>query len=354
MRSTRLAVLVLAAAVLGSGCDGARPIEPAAGAAERCSACHGFPPPPFVMTGTAHPASTACSLCHATSVDANAAIIAGGAHRNGVVDVTIHPVPYVADHTTPALADLNACKTCHGADFSGGESGVSCTSCHAAMQPAGFPDWQTNCTFCHGTRTPGWTDTATSLRLAAPPRGSHGETLTTQPAVGAHAKHLGTGSTVSDGVACAECHVKPADLAHLDGVGTVTFGALATQGGLSPAYAAGSCSATYCHGSAALGGANPTPAWTGTAACGDCHGSPPPTAGHALAVHSAQSCFKCHALVATDTPLPGVQNVAAALSLHVNGAKDVSLSVSGTWDGATKTCSSVGCHAPGGAVTRPW
>jgi len=343
-----VAALALAAAVLGSGCNDARPVETGAvTAADRCSACHGFPPPPFVMGGQTHPASTSCSLCHADTVDPGGNLIPGGPHLNGKVDVTSHPMPYVADHTGPALADLNACTLCHGTDYAGGASGVSCNACHSSF---GFADWRTNCTFCHGTRTPGWT--ASSLPLAAPPRGAHGETLPSQPQVGAHRKHVGIGSTISDGVACTECHTVPADLAHLDGRVTLTFGALAQQGGLLPGYAAGSCSATYCHGTTLVGGANTTPSWTGTVSCGDCHGSPPLTGQHGFSVHVAQPCSRCHAQVATATALPGIQDLPAARALHVNGQKDVSLSVAGTWDGTAKTCSNVACHGTPGV--RNW
>lgn len=144
----------------------------------------------------------------------------------------------------------------------------------------------------------------------------------------------------------------PSGLAHLDGTAAIAFGPLATQGGLVPGYAAGSCATTYCHGTGLVGGANPAPSWTGTVACGDCHGSPPSTGRHASPSHATQPCSRCHVEVATNTALPGIVDSPAAKALHVNGAKDVSLSVSGTWDGVAKTCSSVGCHSTSGA--RNW
>lgn len=351
MRSLRVAIAGLAAAWIASGCDGARPLEtPGAG---RCTACHGAPPPPFVTAAASvHPPGADCNLCHATTVTASGDLIEGGAHENGTVDVTIHAVPF-AGHTDAALADISACATCHGSGFDGGASGVSCTACHATFS---FSDWQTNCTFCHGTRTPSWTSAA--LRLAAPPQGVRGETLTTQPQVGAHQKHLGGGSTISDGVACGECHTVPTGLAHLDGAAPTTFGGLASQGNLSPAYAGGSCSATYCHGAGLLDrtgqvdGANTTPTWTGAAACGDCHGSPPATGQHDIAQHTGHPCSRCHSEVATATGSPGILDTSAARALHVNGTKNVKFSVNGTWDSTAKTCTSVACH--GGTGTRSW
>jgi predicted CxxxxCH...CXXCH cytochrome family protein len=347
-----LAVVVFAGAVIGSGCDSARPVGEASNTtAERCSGCHGFPPPPNVTTQNEHPNSVACSLCHPSTVDASYNLVAGGTHLNGRVDVGIHPVPYVAQHTAVALQDLNACKTCHGSDFAGGASGVSCTSCHAGF---GFSDWQTNCTFCHGNRTQGFALSAATLPLAAPPRGAHGETSPTVPQVGAHQKHVGNGSVLSDGVACAECHTVPSDLTHVNGAAQLTFGPLATQGGLTPSYSGGSCSATYCHGSTLLGGADTTPTWTASVACGDCHGSPPATGRHLITEpHATLECSACHVQVATTTQPPGILNSPAAKALHVNGQKNVDFIVGGTWDAAGQTCSNVACHTLPPA-TRHW
>jgi predicted CxxxxCH...CXXCH cytochrome family protein len=348
MRSFAAAALALAAVCIAPGCDGARTLE-SSGAAQ-CTECHGTPPPPFVTGATTHPASTACNLCHSTTVDAGGNLIAGGPHLNGTVDVTAHELPFVAQHTGPALSDIGACAACHGADYSGGISNRSCTACHET--DLGFADWQTNCTFCHGTRTPGWT---APLRLAAPPEGVLGETAPSDPHVGAHQKHLGNGSTISDGVACTECHAVPSGLAHLDGTALLTWGPLAQTGGATPAWTPGTltCASTYCHGAGLDGGANTSPSWTATVACGDCHGSPPDTGGHtAVIAHAGQPCSRCHVQVATNTALPGIVDSPTAKALHVNGAKDVSLSVSGTWDGTAKTCSNVACHGTSGA--RNW
>jgi predicted CxxxxCH...CXXCH cytochrome family protein len=263
-----------------------------------------------------------------------------------------HPTQYVPAHAPAALADLNGCRACHGADYDGGSTGVSCNGCHGLF---GFSDWQTNCTFCHGTRTQGWTSSPGSLVLAAPPFGSHRETQTSEPPVGAHQKHLGNGSLVSDGVACTECHVVPADLSHVGGgAAAVAFGPLASQGGLTPAYAGGTCASTYCHGATLAGGGRTTPSWTGSAACGDCHGSPPVSGRHTTTVnHSSQHCSACHATVATNTTQPGVLDTPAARALHVNGAKDVSFAGAGTWTASTKTCSNVACHT-GQPADRLW
>jgi predicted CxxxxCH...CXXCH cytochrome family protein len=82
---------------------------------------------------------------------------------------------------------------------------------------------------------------------------------------------------------------------HLDASpAEVTFGGIAAGG--SPVWDRSSarCSATYCHGGP--GGANAAPVWTsvgtGEAACGSCHGLPPPDP-HPASVYPT-GCATCH------------------------------------------------------------
>ncbi len=102
--------------------------------------------------------------------------------------------------------DLSACAKCHGDDFGGGVSGVSCLSCHQ--------EGPQTCTTCHGT----------------------------PPATGAHASH--------DSVTCSTCHQVPErwdDRGHIVGdpaPAEVVLTALGTGG----TYATGTCSNIYCHG----------------------------------------------------------------------------------------------------------
>ena len=65
--------------------------------------------------------------------------------------VTVH-APGILDPSSPSFHvtllkqtnwDFARCASCHGADFSGGTSGVSCLSCHAAGPTA--------CVTCHGS-----------------------------------------------------------------------------------------------------------------------------------------------------------------------------------------------------------
>lgn len=322
-----LLAAILAAATL-SACDTARPLGQEASAAGTCGTCHGNPPA-VTASGVAHPNNPDCHACHPTSVDASGNVIpvsAGGTHGDGKVDGGGHVAGYgdSAQHGYDAVADLNGCKACHGDTFDGGASAPSCNQCHADN---GYANWQSNCTFCHGARQP--TYAAADLAKAAPPTGVHGETAATDPHVGAHQKHLGKGSVFSNGFACTTCHAVPTTLGHVDGTATLTFGALAKTGGLSPAFAGSACSSVYCHGSG-------TPVWTGSVKCGDCHGAPPASGLHSFhVVDSGVDCGKCH---------PGYTASAVNKDVHVDGKPDVAIVTdTGTVSFSTWP-SGCGCH----------
>jgi len=293
------------------------------GSGLNCSSCHGDPPPSHA------PSSTQCSTCHPGTVNADGSInVAGGLHINGQVDVAnAHPAGWAdpTQHGYAANKGISACQACHGTDFDGGTTGVSCNACHASNGQAA---WQANCTFCHGTQLA--TYTAASLAKAAPPVGTQGETATTTRAVGAHQAHL-TPGPLSSGVACTDCHAIPADLTHVTGTATVTFGAGATQGGARPTWNGVGCAATYCHGSTLnAGGTHTTPVWTGgsaEAACGSCHGAPPP-APHP----SSADCGSCHT---------GYTATSVNPATHIDGVVQV----------ASLTCTS--CHGDATRAANP-
>lgn len=180
----------------------------------------------------------------------------------------------------------------------------------------------TDCSSCHGT--PG---------NPAPPKAVNGATATTDIGVGAHAIHL-TGSAIAGPVACSECHPLPTDLlthpAQQERPGVVTFGALATTGGVVPVWnrapgdcqttrcrgATGTCTNTYCHGATQFGAeSRPPPVWTqvdGTfSGCASCHGFPPAGTHPTIA-----DCNACHGAVG------GTGGVITNPILHVNGVVD--------------------------------
>ena len=248
-----------------------------------CGTCHGIPPP----TTSGHPSVTggltACAQCHPATMKSDGTVdVAGGKHMNGVLDV----------------------------------ASLSCTSCHG--------------------------DGARATNPAAPPKGTKGETATTARAVGAHQSHL-TASATRAAVACTECHVVPTSTTHSNGTPTVTFGTLARTGGATPTWNGTTCSNVYCHGGTiANGGATITaPTWTkvdGTqAACGSCHGLPPPAAqGHPAVTGGLTACASCHTGTMNAN---GTINVAGGL--HMNGAVDAS----------SLSCTS--CHGDGTRASNP-
>jgi predicted CxxxxCH...CXXCH cytochrome family protein len=131
------------------------------------------------------------------------------------------------------------------------------------------------------------------------------------PGVGAHRTHV-LGTATSRAVACATCHRVPKrvlEAGHLDSLlpAEVALSGVAAAFGGSPEYIGGSCANTSCHGAVfpeghASGGVLTEPSWTqvdGTqAACGTCHGLPPPPP-HPY-VERSPDCSTCHENVSGD------------------------------------------------------
>jgi predicted CxxxxCH...CXXCH cytochrome family protein len=139
---------------------------------------------------------------------------------------------------------MQACQSCHGITYAGGISGSACTTCHSSA------DGPEDCRTCHGN--------ATSI---APPRDLSGDTSATARGVGAHRKHLqGPFSLTATAVACNDCHTVPGNVfapGHMDSpspaeVPMASARARIASGGQtpSPAYDAqtGRCGNTFCHG----------------------------------------------------------------------------------------------------------
>jgi predicted CxxxxCH...CXXCH cytochrome family protein len=178
--------------------------------------------------------------------------------------------------------DLTTCTSCHGNDFNGGTSEISCYKCHQGSNGT------LACNTCHG-----------SSMNPAPPKDLSGDSLTTEPGVGAHQSHL-----TSDGafarVACSSCHLVPLAAGpglHPGGSKPSVFidGLALTQTNVSgsqyyddkmrtiapsPVFNSQTleCSNTYCHGDF-RGGNNFSPKWNvvdgSQDSCGTCHGLPP-------------------------------------------------------------------------------
>jgi predicted CxxxxCH...CXXCH cytochrome family protein len=205
-----------------------------------CTSCHGNPP------AAPHPQMTDCSRCHGQVVaDDDHGMRAPLRHVDGVVDVEL-------DQT--------------------------CTSCHGGANPA-------------------------------PPKDVSGAVSTSLPGVGAHQAHV-LGTPRSRAVPCAECHQVPTEILTPGHVDTprpaeLAFSGVANAFGAVPRYSAGACTNTACHGAVFpdandSGGSLTAPNWTtldgSQAACGTCHGLPPPRPHP----YYADDCGRCHENAAPD------------------------------------------------------
>jgi predicted CxxxxCH...CXXCH cytochrome family protein len=293
------------------------------------------------QTGGAGPLTTPvqCAECHPvpTSMDHASGgvnvVLGGRATLQGGRSDGYDKVSLTCASTYCHGATLAAGGTNHAPSWVGGPAEAACGTCHGAPPPAphsqnpacgnchdGYTGTTVNvsthvdgnidvspmaCTSCHGTR---------GAPNAAPPSGTLGETSTTALAVGAHQQHL-VGGAVSGGIACSECHVVSTSMTHADGTAGVEFGALATTGDVVPQWdrTTATCASTYCHGAFPGGNLLATPSWTtvdGTqAACGSCHGAPPPPP-HT----NSTNCGGCH---------DGYALTSVNLALHVDGKLDV-------------------------------
>lgn len=244
-----------------------------------CGTCHSIPPPASV----GHPQTTNCGACHPgyTSTSVNPAT-----HVNGRVDV----LP------------------------------MACTSCHGDATRVATP---TN-----------------PMLPAAPPVDTTGASDPSSPGVGAHQAHLQDGA-LRAALSCGECHTVPQSTeSHPTGTLDLTWGPLASAGGAKPSFDGTTCSSTYCHGATlGMGGTNHAPRWTGgpaEAACGTCHGAPPPPeTGHP----QSTACGGCHR---------GYTATTVNVATHVDGKLDVNAmdSCTGCHGDATRTATATNPELP--------
>ena len=149
-------------------------------------------------------------------------------------------------------------------------------------------------------------------------------------ALGAHLSHT-RDSFARSALACTECH---APVCMPDQTSNVVFGALASQGGATPAWdpATRTCSGVYCHG-ATIGRPAAIVTWEYvdpatvrplSQACVICHGYPP-SAPHEAAAPS--DCQACHASALPDG------SVDLEGGRHLDGFLDVSGGACGSCHG---------------------
>jgi predicted CxxxxCH...CXXCH cytochrome family protein len=277
-----------------------------------------------------------------------------------------------------------ACSECHNDTVSTGNSPVTSYTKHVnsvkdvkfdGTNPSGAYT-SPNCTSlaCHGNGTGSTGSAAWSATLDC--KGCHNYTVASGSpmATGKHAQHINQGNLGVFG--CSDCHTRTvqSDNAtveyglgkHVDGTKTVALNFNSYTGFYTATF---TCRNTYCHSS---GQATPayrtTTAWTaGTALdCDGCHGSEgtsyaagaPEYAnlstasrnsfnGHYVPGHvsAVTDCIKCH-----NTTVDAAGAVKAG-SVHLDGARNVSFALGGTY--SDKRCSNtdVGCH---GTTTMRW
>ncbi|MFQ5864972.1 MAG: cytochrome c3 family protein [bacterium] len=243
----------------------------------------------------------ACQRCHGEDFK-------GGI--SGIACSSCHPtIPHPRDWIIPdsenfhgkavraANWQMSECLGCHGQDYAGATTGVSCLTCHPAT-----PE---DCTVCHG---------GVDNLTGAPPEDLDGNRDADARGVGAHTAHLSEGQ-LAVGFGCGTCHVVPDSLyaaGHVDSdlPAEVSFSKLALVDDADPTWQAESesCQNAYCHGNwrllksesgfgfiysaDSLQGNSASPTWTDptTVTCGTCHNLPPQ--GHTP--YQLNECTNCH------------------------------------------------------------
>lgn len=224
---------------------------------------------------------------------------------------------------------LDECQKCHGSDYKGGSTGISCLTCHTNQ---GGPE---ACNTCHGSRD-------TTNPHPYPPLSLKGDSLETDRGVGVHNLHLtdDPNERYSAQVRCVSCHQKvnsfsdPSHFQNPNGVATLHFDSLAvnvlpgdTISRPNPTYdvVSNTCSNVYCHGQFTGGNLNFKPVFNDpeSVTCGSCHGDPvtgnptPRINGVFRPPHyswmTINNCYYCH------TSVINQQGQIIDPTKHVNG-----------------------------------
>jgi hypothetical protein len=144
-----------------------------------------------------------------------------------------HPAGWLpAGHTTKAVADMESCAQCHGADYKGGISKVSCTECHIGNERSVHPtDWGLYAYATHG----GYVKSNGNDTSGCANVNCHGATLT---------------GVSGSGPSCTLCHMGGVDSIHPAAWNGSNVGLHKTRAGYTNY---DSCRNIVCHGAALEG-----------------------------------------------------------------------------------------------------
>ncbi|MBU1680193.1 MAG: hypothetical protein KKD86_15320, partial [Bacteroidetes bacterium] len=233
-------------------------------------------------------------------------------HESGIVDSS--SPNFHSKLFTNSNMDLDQCKQCHGADYSGGSSNVNCSSdqCHPAIAVhtkniinltspefhgkfIANTNWNvSSCAQCHGTNYAGGVVSPTcnschenaggpeacntchgdfaDSTMIAPPSDLSGNIATTAKGVGAHAIHL-YDAAIASTVQCFDCHPTVTGTGnfielHADGLPAelaLTGSAVSAISAPDYSYSNLTCQNTYCHGNFEFLKSESTNSWIYTA-----------------------------------------------------------------------------------------
>lgn len=244
------------------------------------------------------------------------------------------PVDWASNHGTTYVQYQKQCQNCHGKDFLGGTSQVSCGECHLLPHAVPFIHFSSHtkvlalqnntnlCTPCHGsafqggkvapacgkchTNLPIGGDLSSSVPKPGECTSCHDKVTGPDGNIfpnrsGAHQRHF---SRVNANLSCQDCHLGGgSDTANHGSILTVKFPATLNVPGTAATYntITKQCSNVACHGGKS------TPGWgvghfNTASACNSCHadGKGNPLApynsyssGH-HGIHATLGCTVCH------------------------------------------------------------
>ena len=291
--------------------------------------------------------ASTCANCHSKTTLDGSTLIVGSQHLNRFSN-------YTAGNGKTFGKVTN--KTC---------SNISCHSGNGIVSNVANAQWgaSLNCNGCHGGPA------ALGSNILAS---------------GKHTQHVNQAGVIGDNIGCAACHAKTVSSDSVVSDTTKHLNAFldysGAQAGKSSTYAAGTCSATYCHTSGKKGFTGmvatvepAAPSWSGAAmGCTGCHGAQvTPTAGvdfnsvagepnyvggaagsetansHKKHVGSsgAVTCVYCHSKTTSNgtSIVAGGQHLSAFNNYTAGGGKTFGKQ-------ANKTCSNISCHSGNGIV----